>query len=67
MFISTHNFAYVYSIIFNFDKVMPYKCNHLVNFYIFLDKRKKSQYLCNTVTNLPQIWHDDACFKCAAH
>jgi len=31
-----------------------------VNFYILLEKSEKSRYLCNSTTDLHNIWHDDA-------
>ena len=30
-------------------------CDHLVNFYISLEKRKKLRYLCNSMTDLQKI------------
>ena len=54
-----------YSIIANFDKV---KRDHLVNFYISLEKRKKLlYYLCNSMTDLHKIEHDNAERVCEVH
>jgi len=54
-----------YSIISNFDKV---KRDHLVNFYISLEKRKKLlYYLCNSMTDLHKIGHDNAERVCEVH
>ena len=47
MFISMQNFK-------NFIQFHP------VNFYISLEKRKKSQCLCNDMTDLRKIWRADA-------
>jgi len=41
-------------------KLYHIKCDHLVNFYSSVEKCEKSWYICNSMTNLHNIWHDDA-------
>jgi len=36
-------------------KLCHIKCNHLVNFYILFEKREKSQYLCNSTTDVHNL------------
>ena len=55
-----------YSVISNFDKAVL-KRDHLVNFYISLEKREKLRCLCNSMIYLRKIWHDDAENVCQVH
>ena len=48
------------TIVSNFSKLCHVKREYLVNFYISLEIRKQLQYLCNSMTNLPNMWHDGA-------
>ena len=41
-------------------KLCHIKCDHLVNFYISLEKRKKSRYFYNSTTDLNKLSHDVA-------
>jgi len=36
-----------------------YLVNHLVNFYISLEKCEKLQYFCSSVINLHKMWNDN--------
>ena len=40
-------------------KLCHIKCDHLLNFYILLEKREKSRYVCNSWTDLHKVWCDD--------
>jgi len=48
------------TIVSNFSKLCHVKREYLVNFYISLEIRKQLQYLCNSMTNLLNMWHDGA-------
>ena len=45
---------------FNWQHVALSLSNSWVSCYISLEKHKKLQYLCNSVTDLHKIWHDKA-------
>ena len=39
---------------------MPHKVRSTIEFLHFTRKRIRLRYLCNSMTNLQKIWHDDA-------
>ena len=43
----------------NSTKLCRIKRDHLVNFYISLERRGKLRYFSNTMTDFHRIWHDD--------
>jgi len=60
MFISKQKLQTFISLFLTLTKLCHVKHDHLVNFYISLEKSKKLRYLCSSMTDHRKIWHGDA-------
>jgi len=59
MFIYTQKYNNFIDLFSTSTKLCRLKLDHLVNFYISLENRKRLWYLCYSMAYLHKIWHGD--------